>query len=84
MKTKVVHCKKEDYDVYIGRNSIWGNPFSTGTYGRKGVIMKYRVWLESQPQLLKRLKDLKGKTLGCWCKPLECHGDVLAELADRL
>ena len=26
--TKVVHCKKELYDVYIGRPSKWGNPFS--------------------------------------------------------
>ena len=27
--------------------------------------------------------ELKGKTLGCWCKPDPCHGDVLAELADK-
>ncbi len=25
---KVVHCKIEDYDVYIGRPSKFGNPFS--------------------------------------------------------
>jgi len=24
----VVHCKKERYDVYIGRPSKWGNPFT--------------------------------------------------------
>lgn len=24
----VVHCKREPYDVYIGRGSKWGNPFS--------------------------------------------------------
>ena len=24
----VVHCKKANYDVYIGRPSKWGNPFT--------------------------------------------------------
>lgn len=28
MKAKVVHCKKEPFDVYVGRGSVWGNPFS--------------------------------------------------------
>ena len=23
------------------------------------------------------LLELKGKTLGCWCKPEDCHGDIL-------
>jgi hypothetical protein len=25
--------------------------------------------------------ELKGKTLGCWCKPEACHGDVLVEFS---
>ena len=29
------------------------------------------------------LPELKDKTLGCWCKPEKCHGDVLVELIDR-
>jgi hypothetical protein len=28
--------------------------------------------------------ELKGKTLGCFCKPLACHGDVLAYIADSI
>lgn len=28
MKTKVVHYKKEPFDIYIGRPSKWGNPFT--------------------------------------------------------
>jgi hypothetical protein len=48
------------------------------------VIEKYRVWIQTQPQLMAALGELRGKVLGCWCKPLAaCHGDVLAELADR-
>ena len=26
------------------------------------------------------LHELKGKQLGCWCKPGVCHGDVLVKL----
>ncbi len=26
---------------------------------------------------------MKDKTLGCWCKPLPCHGDVLAYLTGK-
>lgn len=79
MKTKVVHCKREPYDIYIGRPSKWGNPFKGP---RKEVIEKYRRWILSQRHLMESLDELKGKTLGCWCKPKPCHGDVLVELID--
>lgn len=80
----VVHCKKEPYDVYIGRPSKWGNPFEIGKDGtRKEVIEKYRAWILTQPQLLQQLSELKGKRLGCWCHPKECHGDVLLELTNH-
>ena len=80
----VVHCKKAPFDVYIGRPSKWGNPFVIGKDGtRAEVVQKYATWLETQPQLLSALSELKGKTLGCWCAPLACHGDVLAALAAR-
>jgi hypothetical protein len=82
--TQVVHCKHAPYDVYIGRPSKWGNPFRIGRDGtRVEVIEKYRRWLQTQPHLLAALPELRGKTLGCWCKPKPCHGDVLAELADQ-
>ncbi len=78
---KVVHCKCEPYDVYIGRPSKWGNPFSVGKDGtRETVIKKYKFWIMLQPELISSLHELKGKILGCWCSPLLCHGDVLVEL----
>lgn len=81
--TRVVHFKREPYDVYIGRPSIWGNPFSIGKDGtRTEVIEKYRAYILSNPALLKQLSELRGKTLGCWCKPHACHGDVLVELLE--
>lgn len=60
-----------------------GNPFRMGpASGRDEVIARYREWVLTQPKLLAALPELKGKRLGCYCKPLPCHGDVLAELAD--
>lgn len=89
---KVVHCKKEKYDVYIGRPSKWGNPFShkSGTKAefilptREEAIEAYEKWITEGDgkHLLNDLHELKGKTLGCWCSPLPCHGDVLKRLAN--
>src|SRR6185312_8586068 len=47
---------------------------------REEAIAKYREWILTQPDLLKRLRELEGKVLGCYCKPKACHGDVLIEL----
>ena len=91
---KVVHCKKENYDVYIGRPSKWGNPFThikdkktSAKYicaTRDEAIDKYEEWITKGDgqHLLKDLHELKDKTLGCWCKPKRCHGDVLKKLVE--
>ena len=86
--TRVVNCSFERYDVYVGRGKgakgKWGNPFRIGRDGtREEVIAKYREWIKTQPDLLRDIPSLKGKTLGCWCKPQACHGDVLAQLAEE-
>lgn len=90
--TWVVHCKQSDYDIYIGRPTKWGNPYTHkgGTVAqhivgsREEAIAKYKEWLLAQPELVAAAKDeLKGKVLGCWCHPLACHGDVLAEIANE-
>ena len=82
---RVVHCKRDRYDVYIGRPSPWDNPFEIGRDGaRDEVIKKYRQWLAAKPELIARAKvELRGKTLGCWCAPKPCHGDVLLEIANE-
>lgn len=78
-----VHVRRAPYDVYVGRPSPFGNPFVIGRDGdRAAVIGKYRVWLLAQPALVERVRrELAGKVLGCWCAPLPCHGDVLADIA---
>jgi hypothetical protein len=93
-ETRVVNLKSgEPYDVYIGRQnpryrvrrSKWANPFKIGPDGdREQVLAKYRAWLQEHPELLAALPELRGKVLGCWCKPLACHGDILAELAESV
>ena len=80
---RVVHCKRESYDVYIGRGSKWGNPFVVGKDGtRRDVVRKYETWIASQPQM-EQLEELKGMVLGCWCAPRPCHGDVLIKLVQE-
>ena len=73
--------------MYIGRGGPWGNPFQIGRDGtREEVITKYHAWITSNDRVAVALRAnvhlLRGKVLGCWCAPLPCHGDVLAELAD--
>lgn len=89
-KPTVVHFKKHPYDVYIGRGSKWGNPYTHISdrktkadfivATREEAISKYKEYILSRPDLMADLYELKGKVLGCWCKPKSCHGDVLAEL----
>lgn len=84
--TTVVNLTKTDeYDVFVGRPSKWGNPFVIGQDGtRKEVIRKYERWLLDQPELLDAIPtELAGKRLACFCKPLACHGDILAWHANR-
>lgn len=83
MKPRLVHLNKAPYDVYIGRPSKWGNPFSQKEHGSKAnVIQLYREWIRTSP-LMDDLHELEGKTLACWCHPSPCHGDVLLELLDE-
>jgi len=84
MKCTVVNHHVESFDVYIGRPSKWGNPFSIGKDGnRSEVILKYRKYILGNQKLLNDLHELEGKVLGCWCKPKACHGDVIAELVNN-
>lgn len=82
-----------DY-VYIGRGSRWGNKFShlpntkaTHIVGsREEAVQAYKIdlWAKIKSGEVSQfdLAELKGKTLGCYCKPQACHGDVLAAAAD--
>lgn len=82
----VVHCRGLNaYDVYIGRPGPWGNKYRIGPDGtRAEVIAKHRADVENNPELMAKIRrELRGKVLGCYCAPLACHGDVLAEIANE-
>ena len=67
----------------IDRKSDWGNPFEIPRDGdRAKVCALHATDLSNRPELLARLPELRGKVLGCWCHPEQCHGDTLAELAN--
>ena len=75
--------------VYIGRPSMFGNPYRIGVDGtREEVITKYDIWVREMIKVDDRfrgaIKGLKGKLLVCWCRPLACHGDVLVRIAEEL
>lgn len=83
MNKLVVNCKTSSYDVYCGRPSKWGNPFHIGKDGtRKEVIAKFKTYL-FESELINDIEELRGKVLGCWCKPLPCHCDILAKIANE-
>lgn len=86
---KIVHCKKEPYDVYIGRPTVFGNPFQIGRDGtREEVILKYRAYFRNRVKtdsgFRNHVLSLRGKTLACWCKPAACHGDAIKEYLEEL
>ena len=85
-KPRVVHLKREPYDVRIDRQTHWGNPFIIGKDGnREQVIAKYRAWVfnpENSHMIGLAQKELRNKVLGCWCAPNACHGDILLEIAN--
>lgn len=80
--TRVVNIRTGAlYDVYIGRGGPFGNPFHLRTgASRDGPLIAYREYILQRPDLLRRLQELEGKILGCFCDPLDCHGHVIVGL----
>ncbi len=86
---RVVHCKREVFDVYIGRPSEFGNPFRVmGENTRASAIEQFEAYarraVDTNPRARTAIASLYGKTLGCWCAPKACHGDVLLKLAAEI
>lgn len=79
---RVVNKNKESYTVYIGRPSIFGNPFEIGKDGtREEVVAKYEVYARGSPVLMEAIKRLwSDAVLGCYCHPKLCHGDIIIKI----
>ncbi|ELY3731976.1 DUF4326 domain-containing protein [Cronobacter sakazakii] len=82
--------KGEKFDVYIGRGTIWGNPYQIGVDGdRDEVIRKFKYdfdkgFLKPFDNIEKNFSALKGKVIACHCKPYACHGDIIADYINSL
>lgn len=85
--TTVVNIKNEPCDVYCGRGSPYGNYYQIGVHGtRNEVIELFRIDFYKKlqfPSFRVKIKSLHGKRLGCWCKPLDCHCDIIADYLNR-
>jgi len=72
---------------YPKNDSIWANPFKIQKdMSRCDVIKKYKTYIIEKiknEKLYDELLKLKGKKLGCWCKPGACHGDILVDLINN-
>lgn len=81
---KVVNLRKEKYTHYIGRGSVFGNPFIIGKDGtRTDVIKKFETWAKIYiPNVIASLPQTA--ILGCYCKPKACHGDVIIKIWKEL
>jgi 23S rRNA U2552 (ribose-2'-O)-methylase RlmE/FtsJ len=92
-KKNVVFINKERFPKI---DSIWANPYtidkpdpfikgSKDLLTREDVLKKYRVYIKEKIYNKELdLSTLRGKTLGCWCKPQPCHGDILVELLETM
>lgn len=93
-ETHVVNIRTADYDIYIGRagkgqDGYFGNPFRIQQGQTRGsTLEKYEEYfykrLVDDPEFKQKIHELKGKTLGCFCKPHPCHGDIIKRYLDRI
>jgi hypothetical protein len=84
----------EPFDVYIGRagrgqDGYFGNPFRIECrISREDAIQRFQRYLtdriEKDSEFKRRIVALKGKRLGCFCKPSACHGDVIADWLNKM
>jgi hypothetical protein len=91
--TKVVNLYKEPYTIYIGRagkgqDGYFGNPFSLKAGESRGsTISKYKKYfnnrINTDETFKQKILALKGETLGCFCKPHTCHGDIIIEYLNQ-
>lgn len=82
-KTYIVHFKKFEHDIYIGRPSKWANPYTHKDLektkakfqvsSRKEAIEQYEKYL-NESGLINDIEELRGKILGCWCCNFPCDG----------
>jgi hypothetical protein len=83
---------------YIGRGSLFGNPFTHLPLSRTKAQFQvkteqesmacfeswFRERLANDVTLRQKLLELDGHELVCYCKPAPCHGDILINLIEEI
>ena len=96
-RTIVVNLKYKGYTKYIGRYSKsyrnppdapenkFANLYRIGPNGfREDVIAAHKRDFYDDPELQEAVwNELRGEILGCFCKPLACHGDTYVEYIEN-
>ncbi|HUR40865.1 MAG TPA: DUF4326 domain-containing protein [Verrucomicrobiae bacterium] len=75
---------------YVGRPTVWGNPWKVGQMRPHETVVAYEMALmngslkdKTGRPLKERLDELRGRDLACWCDPdAPCHADVLLRHAN--
>ena len=77
----------------IGERGWLGNPYPESEHGRRKCVNMFRrdfeKRLKNEPEFRQAVANLSGSILGCHCQRINddgplCHGEVIAEHADRL
>jgi hypothetical protein len=103
MSAKVINKRSKGFSrnnnqIYIGRSSPWGNPFTHLPLSRTKAqfqvateeesMIRYEAWLPEKlakdRQLRQKLLELDGHELVCYCKPRPCHGHIPIKLIEEL
>lgn len=75
------HGQNDMSNTPVGEPGWLGNPYSAEKYGRERCIVLFRGdfynRLEDDREFREAVEELRGETLGCYCKPKACHGDVI-------
>lgn len=65
----------------IGEPGWLGNPYPVSNYSCEESIANYRedfyARIHQHDEFREAVEELRGLTLACWCKPKDCHGDVI-------
>jgi Domain of unknown function (DUF4326) len=74
--------------VYCGRNvNMGGWRLKESVFCNRFLydnVAAYEAYLAHTPELMALLPNLRGRVLGCWCKPKECHTDVLVRRVNEM
>lgn len=73
--------------IDISRRGVYGNPYRvTRACSREQSIMKYRPYFSDRMindfkfrKAVNNIRRYKKCVLLCYCKPRDCHGDIIIE-----